>query len=196
MAEMKSAWERAMERVEGLGKATDTERLQWKYVPEGEALAVGLLKEDRNLVAELARYEESARQYVVQGAQQVLLKNIDLPKNDFVKKNTRKAMDSLKTLKKDKTPVENIYSKMRRIFSHYEQEGAQQRRQAFEALKQDFQAKLAQAVRQQYGTTAAPNVNVETHPQFQEEWRRIQVQLDSQYYRLLEEFKQELQRIS
>lgn len=197
MGEMKSAWDRAMERMESLGEATEAERLQWKYVPEGEALAVGLLKDDRNLVAELAKYEEPARQYVVQGAQQVLLKNIDLPKNDSVKKNTRKAMDAIKVLKKDKASAENIYSRMRRIFSHYEQEGAQQRHQAFEALKQDFQAKLAQAVRQQYGTTAAGmNVNVETHPQFQEEWRRVQAQLDSQYYRLLEEFKQELQHLS
>ncbi len=196
MGQIKSAWERAMEKVERLGEATEAERLQWKYVPEGESLATGLLKDERNLLAELARYEEPGRRYVIQGAQQVILKNIDLPKNDFLKKNTRKAMEALKALKKDKAAVENVYSKMRRIFSHYEQEGDQQRRQVVEALKQDFQAKLAQMMKQQGGPAARYNMNVETHPQFQEERRRTLAQLDSSYYRLLEEYKRDLLDIS
>lgn len=196
MAEMKSARERAMERVERLGEASPEERLRWKYLPQGEALAAGLLRDQRNLVAELAGFDEAARKYVVEGALQVLLKTMDLPKNEVIKKNTRKAMDAIKAMKADKVGVENVYSKMRRVFSHYEQEGAGQRRQALESVKQDFQAKLAQAMRQQYGAAAAVNMNVETHPQFQEEWRRVQAQLDSQYYKLLDEYKRELQAIS
>ncbi|MDI6815251.1 MAG: hypothetical protein QMC90_04145, partial [Dehalococcoidales bacterium] len=64
MGEIKSALEIAMERVEKLGKATDEERLKWKYVPEGERLAARYLKQDCNLVVELSQYEENVRRYI------------------------------------------------------------------------------------------------------------------------------------
>ncbi len=40
------------------------------------------------------------------------------------------------------------------------------------------------------------NIDVESQPQFREEWRKMQAQLDSQYAKLLDEAKQELLRIS
>jgi len=36
------------------------------------------------------------------------------------------------------------------------------------------------------------NIDVEKQPQFQEEWQRLQGQLDMQYIKLLDEYKQEL----
>jgi hypothetical protein len=105
-------------------------------------------------------------------------------------------MDGLKNLKSDKVAVENVYSKMRRIFNHYVEQGEQQRRQAYESLKDEFEAKLQQAVQQQLGSLMGIKVDVEKQPQFQEEWRKIQVQLDSQYLKLLDEYKQELSGIS
>jgi len=60
-------------------------------------------------------------------------------------------------------------------------------------LKMDFEAKLRQAAQQQAGVgSSPPKVNVETHPQFQQEWRRLMAQLDSQYLRLLDEYKKEI----
>ena len=43
---------------------------------------------------------------------------------------------------------------------------------------------------------AGIKINVESQPQFQEEWRRIQAQLNSQYLKLLDEYKQELSAIT
>ena len=68
MSDIKSAFEIAMEKIEKLGGATDEERLSWKYVPEGERLAARYLKQDCNLVAEMGKYGEGARRYIVQGA--------------------------------------------------------------------------------------------------------------------------------
>jgi len=116
MGDIKSAREIAMEKVEKLGKATDEERLRWKYVPEGERLAVRYIKQDCNLVAELSQYEEKVTKYVIEGAGAVLVRNINLPKNDLAKRNNKRAMDGLKTVKSDKVGVENIYTKLRRIF--------------------------------------------------------------------------------
>ena len=196
MDDIKSALEIAMEKIEKLGKATDEERLRWKYVPEGERLAVRYLKQDCNLVVELSQYQETARKYIVEGAGDILIRNINLPKDDLAKRNNRRVMDGLKNLKNAKVAVENVYSKMRRIFNHYAEQGEQQRKQAYESLKAEFEAKIQQAVQQQLGSLGRVKVDVEKQPQFQEEWRKIQTQLDSQYLKLLDEYKRELSGIA
>jgi len=192
MGEIKSAFEKAMERVEKIGEASEEELMKWKYTPEGQRLAVEYLEEECNLTAELGKYKDEEKPFVAKGAEEVLLRSIGLPLNEFAKKNSRRAMEAIKALKRDKASVENVYSKMRRIFAHYEQEGEQQRRQAYEMLKQDFQLKIEQAIQQQTGVPAGVQIDVERQPQFQEEWRRILAQLDSQYQKLLEEYKQEI----
>jgi len=195
MGEIKSALEIAMEKVEKLGGVTEEERLKWKYVPEGEKLAVRYLKQDLNLLAELSRYEENARKYVIDGAQDILTRNINLPKNDSARRSNKRAMEGLKILKNDKVSVENVYSRIRRIFDHYVEQGEQQRKQAYESLKAELEDKIMQAVKQQLGSFAGIKVDVESQPQFQEEWRKVQAQLDLQYIKLLDEYKQELSAI-
>ena len=142
MGDIKSAREIAMEKVEKLGTATDEERLRWKYAPEGEKLAARYLKQDCNLVAELNKYEERVRKHIIAGAGDVLVRNINLPSSDFAKRNNKRAMDGLKTLKRDKVDVENVYNKIRGIFNHYIEQGEQQRKQAYESLKAEFEAKI------------------------------------------------------
>ena len=195
MGDIKSAHEIAMEKIEKLGEATDEERLKWKYVPEGEKLAARYLQQDCNLAAELSQYEETARRYVIEGAGDILVRNINLPGNDLAKRNNKRAMDGLKSLKNDKVAVENVYSKLRRVFNHYTEQGEQQGKQAYESLKAEFEAKMQQAVQQQLGTAMKVRIDVEKQPQFQEEWRKLQAQLDSQYIKLLDEYKQELSAI-
>ena len=196
MGDIKSALEIAMEKIEKLGKATDEERLKWKYVPEGERLAARYLKQDCNLVTEMSQYEETARKYVVEGAGDIIIRNINLPKDDLAKRNNKQAMDGLKNLKSNKVATENVYSKMRRIFNHYTEQGEQQRRQAYESLKVEFEDKMQQAVQQQLGSLMRVRIDVEKQPQFREEWSKLQIQLDSQYFKLLDEYKQELSDIA
>ncbi len=196
MSEMKSAFERAMERAESLGKASEEDLRKWKYLPEGEKLAAKYLRDESDLIGELGGYDDDARQFVVEGAQGILVNNIDLPNNEQVKKMTKKAMEAIKELKRDKVGLENVYTKLRRILNHYEQEGEQQRRQAYEAVKNDVGAKIQQAMQQQAGPSANMKINIEAQPQFQQEWRRVQAQLDAQYLTLLEEYKQEILGIS
>jgi hypothetical protein len=194
--DIKSAHEIAMEKVAQLGEVTDQERLSWKYVPEGEKLAARYLKQGLNLVAELSQYEEKVKEYVVKGAEEILARNINLPKDEVIKKTNRRAMDGLKTLKRDKVGVENVFSQMRRLFDHYLETGEQQRRQAYESLKTEFNAKVQQAVQQQTGMPMGINIDIEREPQFQEEWRRMQAQLDVPYLGYLDQYKQALASIS
>jgi hypothetical protein len=195
MDDIKSAREIAMKKVEKLGEATQEERLKWKYVPQGEGLAVRYLKENLNLIVELGQYEGEVRKYIIEGAAQVLTQNISLPRNDVAKKNNRRIMDGLKLLKSDKVGVENVYSKIRYLFNHYAEQGEQQRQKAYQSLKAEMEAQVQQALQQQLGTLMGVKIDVERQPQFQQEWRKILTQLDSQYLAHLNEYKRELLNI-
>jgi len=195
MDEIKSALEIAMEKVKKLSEATEEERLKWKHVPEGERLAVRYLKENCNLVVELSKYQENVGKYIMEGAAEVLIRNLSLPKNDVVKKNNKRVMDGLKILKSGKVNVENVYSKIRYLFNHYTEQGEQQRKQAYESLKTELEAKIQQEVQQQLGSLMAVKIDVEKQPQFHQEWQKIQTQLDSQYLTHLNEYKRELSDI-
>lgn len=195
MGEIKSAREIALEKVAGLGEATEEERLRWKYVPEGSRLAARYIAEDCNLVLELGKYDEKIKEYVIEGLSDILIRNISLPDSDLVKKRNRRAMDGLKAVKKDQIGLENVYSKIRRIFDHYQDMGEQQRNQAYLSLKTEFEAQVRQALQQQLGSPGGIQIDVEKQPQFQAEWRRRLAQLDSEYLKLLDELRQELAAI-
>jgi hypothetical protein len=196
MGEIKSAFEKAMERAEKLEKPSEEELLRWKYVPEGQKLAADYLREEANLAGELGNYEEGPKRFVIEGAGEILLRSIGLPVHDAARKSSKRAMEGVKVIKRDKGALENVYSQIRRLFEHYENEGEQQRRQAYDSLKQSFQMRIQQAVQQQGGLPPGARIDVESQPQFQEEWRRVQAQVDSQYHRLLDEYKQEITNIS
>jgi len=192
MGDIKSAREIAMEKLEKLGEATEEERLKWKLEPKGKELASRYLKEDCNLVAELSKYKDEERQYIVAAASEVLVRNVELPRNDVIRRTNKKAMDGLKLIKNDKVGVENTHSRIRQIFTHYTEQGAQQRQQAYEQLRTQFEARVQQALQQQLGTAARMRVDVERQPQFQEEWRRLQLQLDAPYLEHLTEYRREI----
>ena len=196
MGEIKSAAEIAREKLAEIGEPTEEERLKWKYGPEGEKLAARYLKQECNLVNEVNKYDAKARKVVVTSVNDILQRNISLPRNDAARKNNKKAMDGLKALKNDKVAAENIFSKIRHVLDHYVQEGAKQKKQAYESLKTEFENKVQQAIRQQTGVSnARMKEDVEKQPQFQEEWQRLQAQMEAQYLTLLDEYKQELAAI-
>jgi hypothetical protein len=192
MADIKSAYEIAMEKINQIESATPEERLKWKFVPKGEELAGKYLKDDINLVAELSKYNDLEKKYVTQGISAILVRNIDLPKNDAVKKTNRKVMDGIKLIKKDKGAVENVFSKIRYIFNHYAEQGEAQKKEAYEQVKEQFMIKLQQALQQQGAAARMNNIDVERQPQFQEEWRKMLIRLDAQYIQHITEYKHEL----
>jgi hypothetical protein len=195
MGEIKSAAEIAREKLEKIGEPTEEERLKWKYGPEGEKLAAHYLKEDTNLVNEVKKYDDKARKYVNASVSDILIRNILLPRNEAARRTNKKAMDGLKVLKNDKVAVENVFSRMRHVLDHYVQEGDKQKKQAYDSLKAEFEARIQQAIKQKTGVDAKVKIDVEKQPQFLEEWQRVQAQMEAQYLTLLDEYKQELAAI-
>lgn len=197
MGQIKTAAQIAAEKLAAIGEPTKEERLLWKYGPEGEKLAARYLKEDIDLSGEIKELDENARDVVIASVSDILLRNIMLPRNEATRKTTKKAMDGIKNLKKDKVAVENVFSRMRHVLDHYQQEGDKQKKETYEALKHEFELRFMQALRQQTGMSnnARMKIDVEKQPQFQEEWQRVQAQMEAQYVNLLDDYKQELAEI-
>lgn len=196
VSDIKSAFEKAMEKAERLGRPSEEDVARWTYQPQGEKLAAAYLRGEADLLAELEKHPKPARQHVVKAAEEILLRNLGIPRNDYARSTNQRVMEALKAFKQDRRALGAVYANMKRIFDHYEQEGAQQRKAAYEQLKRDFEARVRQAVQQQTGRGAGVRIQVETQPQFQEEWRRMQAHLDSQYEKLLEEYREEIARLS
>ena len=192
MDRIPSALERALERVEKLGRASAEDLQRSKFKEEGQKLAAQYLNGEASLRTELAGYDEGAeRSGLVEGIEEVLIRNLELPTTDAAKDRNRLAMDGLKLTKKDPGAVENIFSKMRQIFNHYTGQGEMQRKEAYENLKRDMQMRLSQMARQQ-GMPPIDMQHMENHPQFQMEWRKAKAQLESQYDLYMKEYREQL----
>ena len=189
-----SALERALERVEKLGKASPEELQRANHIEVGQKLAARFLKGETSLLVELNKYDEEAREWVGKGAVEILSRNIALPSNDLAKRQNKAAMEGIKLIKQDKGMVENVFSKIRQIFSHYTEQGEIQRKETYENLKRETQARMRQAMQQQTGMPVDIQ-SVENHPQFQTEWRRTLRQMDEQYLLHLKEYQEELEVI-
>lgn len=196
MGEMKSAFERAMEKVEKMGKATDEELKRLEYVPMGSALAAQYLREDKfDLAGELNKYtDENIHKHVVNGIQDALLHNITLPKDDMSKKATNKAISGLKLTRKTKNQLDALLDRISSLITYYEQA----RQQAFTQFKSTFESKLPEITRAMQQQPQKSGIPIETQIQlqFQEQWRRASSELDSQYEKVLEEHKQQIAAIT
>ena len=196
--EIKSAREIAMEKIAALDEVTADDKLKWKYVPEGEQMAVKYMKDGQDIAAAVSAISSEAQPYARAGAEDILLANIQLPVNETVAARNKKAVDGILAIKKDKAGATKLLNQMKQVLEHYTDQGDAQRKQTYDALKQRYEAKLKQAVKKQMGDKAAESdlgISVETLPQFQEEWRRTTAQMDDQYLKLIEEFKHELRKI-
>ena len=192
MSEMKSAYERAMERAEKIGDASPDELMRLEAAPKGNQMAARFMKEPvLDLDAELNKYKGSGiRKQVIDGALEIFLRYLALPSATSSREITNRAKQGILVLKDNKKLVEQVFSQLDNMLNLYEQA----RQQAFNQLKQAFEQ---QAGRQVRGTGAqvgsqAGRADVTAQPQFRDEWSRKLGELNRQYERALEEQRQRL----
>ena len=190
MGEMKSAWERALEKTEGLGKLTDEEIKRIEYVPAGNKFAAKYLENtDYDLDAELTKYKGTgARKHVIQGVEEIFVRNINLPSNERAKQMAKRAMAGIRLIKENKKQLDAIFERIENLLNYYEQA----RQQAFTQFKQSFETKLREAgpALQQQGNAMSLEASIQQ--QFQQEWQNVSSQLDAQYEKALEEHRQQI----
>jgi hypothetical protein len=194
MGEMKSAWEKAKEKVDKLGKLTEEEIKQLKCIPVGNKLAAKYLQDTNyNLDAELTKYKGTGlRKYIAQGAQEIFMHNIILPQNERDKQITKRAMVGLRIVKENKNQLATILDRITNLLNYYEQA----RQQTYTQFKKGFEARLqesSQTLQKQSGN-AVP-IEAQLQAQFQAEWLNVNSQLNAQYEKALEEHKQHIQKI-
>lgn len=196
MSEMKSAWEKAMEKVEKMDRLSPEESMKLEYVPIGNALAAKYLNEENyNLDTEMNKYKGTgeARKYVIEGVQEVLLRNIVLPHDERDKLLTSKAMSGLELIKENRKQLQAVFELINNVLAYYEQA----LQQTFIKFKQDFEARSQDYIRalQQRGSTSGQSPEMELQMIFQEEWRKTSKDLDSKYEMTLQEHKQKVLQI-
>ena len=82
------------------------------------------------------------------------------------------------------------------VTDQYRQFGIPQREQTYAQLKAQFEAQVMGAMSRQPGQPAGGmQVNVETMPEFQQQWLSISSQMDSQYEQHLEDFRKQLMEL-
>src|SRR4030066_789337 len=124
---MKSAREKAMEKVEKLGKLTEDEIKRFECVPVGNKLASRYLQDaDFNLDTELTKYKGTGlRKYIAQGPQEIFLHNIILPQSERDKQLTKRAMAGLRVAKENKNQLETILDRITNLLNYYQQASQQ-----------------------------------------------------------------------
>jgi hypothetical protein len=194
MGEMKSAWQIAMERADKLGKVSQDELNTIKYVPEGNRIASQFLLDDKmDLSAEIAKVQppESA-QFVKKGVEEILLRNIGLPRNDEEQRRTNRSMAGLRSIKENKKQLEAIFGLINNLVSQYKLA----LQQTYNEFKKNAEVSVQQAARNmrpQRGDQMTPEQRIQL--QLQEEWRQIHSELDAQYEKAMEEHKQKIREI-
>lgn len=191
---IKSAYERALERAEKIEVSGDKLK-EMKYMPEGAKLAATFLKEDKfDLAKAIAGFDADSRKYVYKGAQDALLSNIVLPRNARNKTESKRAMDGLILLKKDKSKLTQVLGKIDSLVAYYERT----KQQAYDSLKKDFEGALRQAMQQQQLGMRQQNgrVDAEMQAEFQMKWREVSSRLDMDFETNLSGLKKEVERIS
>ncbi len=189
--EIKSAWEIALEKVRNI-QMSEEELNRTGYVEEGKKIAARFIREGKpDLAFSMKKYPKDAKAHVQEGIEFVLFCNIVLPITDSLKKDALNAIEGLKVLYQGKRTFIGILSAVRELLESYRVD----REENYRKLKKSFQMRMEntkRAVEDQLGLKV--KIEARNHPEFIKEWRMLLTQLDGEYSRILEEYKEKLRR--
>ena len=193
MNRMKSAFERAMERAMELEEPDEKQKLEWELAPKGRRLAGSFLKGQGAPFTTIENESPDRRVYLVKGMMEALVSNLQLPKNDAANYTNAKVMEGIQRLLTGKPGVKELLERVKYVTDQYRQFGIPQREQAYAQLKAQFEAQVMGAMSRQMGQQAqGMQVNVETMPEFQQQWLSVSSQMDAQYEQHLDDFRKQL----
>lgn len=191
--EIKSTMEKVMERLAAMdaaggGKSDHGE----EDLREGMRRAAAYLRDEPvDLNDESAAFPAERRETLRRGMARTLLRNIFLPREEEQLLPAEKAMAGLLTLAGPAADGEllRLLGDLKKILEQYLTHQRQLKQQLSEQFTQQMAALEGNLARQ---TGMAMKLSPEQHPKFQEEWLRIQDELNAQYGRALEQHKRHL----
>ena len=186
MAEIKSALELALEKAERFGKASPQEMQEVKWQDQARHLAAEFLREKIELEPELQKLPPEAQPALAKYIKEVLLRNITLPREGLVDDANKRAQAGMLQVARDKKTTQRVLQEIAQIYASYEQV----RQNALQQYKAQFNAQLDNARKSLEAKMQRPlNIDVEHTPQFQEQLRAFEAQLNQQFEPLLEKHK-------
>ncbi len=182
MAEIRSTLEMVLERAEKMGKASSRELQEQEEVREGMQLAASFLAGRQQTIMEILGRQELDKQLcMLRGIVEALLRNITLPRSES--NDSLRAMQGLLEIGGNHSDLVAVFAEVKQIMERYIEHKKQIRQQ----LETAFQQQLQQAAAQQGSGAAA--IDPTSYPKFNEEWQRLQGELNTQYGKALEQHK-------
>lgn len=188
MAEIRSTLEMVLERAARMEARASTDVMQQEKEKEGMRLAAGFLRgEQVELAAALVKCPAEAQPHVKKGMVTALLRNIVLPRKADEAPAAAKAMQALMEIGRDKGDLAQVFTEMKSILDRYLSHKEQLKKQLEEQFAQQMML-MEKNLAQQTGMKM--KLQPSQHPKFAEEWQRIQVELNDQYGRAVEQYKE------
>ncbi|MEW6290309.1 MAG: DUF6657 family protein [Thermodesulfobacteriota bacterium] len=188
MAEIRSTLEMVLERAARMEARASNDVMQQEKEKEGMRLAAGYLRgEQVALAAALVKCPAEAQPHVKKGMVTALLRNIVLPRKADEAPAAAKAMQALMEIGRDKGDLAQVFTEMKSILDRYLSHKEQLKKQLEEQFAQQMML-MEKNLAQQTGMKM--KLQPSQHPKFAEEWQRIQVELNDQYGRAVEQYKE------
>ncbi len=190
MGEIKSTMDLVMERAAKMGKASHDEIEHDKAKKRGMGLVADFLNgSGDDLSAVCASQPEEQQEAVRHGMVEGLLRNIFLPRDQDGQERTELAGRGLIELAGGGDMV-SICLELEKVIGQYTQHRQQLREQLEEQVRSQYEQQLMAS--QAGGQGAGAGIDPSTHPKFQEEWIRLEQELNSQYNNALEQYRQQI----
>jgi hypothetical protein len=194
---IKSTLELALEKAEKIGKASKEELQLIELKEKAQKLSARFLKNEvedfeKALTELLQGKNPSQRKEIIKSMVEVFLKNITLPWFEYQIDNSKKALEGLTFIFKNIPEISRLTQEIERILKEY----YNHKEAIYNELKSRFEGgveELEKNLSAQLG--AEVKINIEEHPQFKEEWRKIKEKLDEEYERHLTYLKDLFRKI-
>jgi hypothetical protein len=186
MAEIKSALELALEKAESFGKASPEEMQELKWQEQARQLAGEFFREKIDLEPEFKKFPPDTQSALAKHVKEILLRYITLPRGGVVDDANKRAQIGMLQVARDKKAMQRVLQEINQLYQGY----AQVRQNALQQVKAQFNAQLDSVRKSLENQMQRPlNVDVEQTPQFQEQWRTFEAQLNQQFEPLLDKHK-------
>jgi hypothetical protein len=189
MAEIKSTMDMVLERAARMAaNAGEDDFSSEEKIREGMRLAAAYMRgEVADVFAALSALPAPDHESARRGAVHSLLRNIFLPREAGPQQTAEKAMHGLVAIGRGDGQLLQVFAEMKKILDGYLQHRDQLRQQLEAGFAQQMEMMEKNLARQ---TGVAMKLQPSQHPKFQEEWVRVQSQLDDQYGRALGQLKE------
>ena len=189
---MKSALDRAMERADKI-EISEEQLKEMKYRDQGEQLAAAFLKNTAfPLGEELGKLDGEAKKYISKAVESILLQNLSLPRKEADALRNEEVFKGLAAIKSNPEGLRQAKDQFINLSNYYTQATMQN----YEQLKSQIEQTAGPAIRQKMGLAPGAKLNVETLPEFQENWRQFSAKLDAQYSEALNQLKQQIMALN